>query len=253
MKKILILIGIIVVTICGGVGYYFYLMNTQEDMLKHEIINYENKDLLKDEYNINIRTKGDYAYIEEAIKKYYRDLSNNVRTINNYLIDSELENIMTTSNLESDRPKFVNSYKTIDNTKKDINESIDKIKNMCSDEYIKNLVSDKIHDNHYINLYNSLMYTKKDLEELNDIRMDTEELSNNLILFLDKAKEVLKVLEDNDKYWNIDKNSVFITDKNVLNEYNKKYQELKNIVDNKLSKYKNRSISKGNSSSIVNA
>ena len=106
-KRILLIIGIIIIIICGGVGYYFYLMNTQEDMLKQEIINYTNKDLLKDDYIVNVKTKGNYAYIEEAIKKYYQELSNNIKTINNYLIDSELEKIITPSNLEEDRPKFI--------------------------------------------------------------------------------------------------------------------------------------------------
>ena len=106
-KRILLIIGIIILIICGGVGYYFYLMNTQEDMLKQEIINYTNKDLLKDDYIVNVKTKGNYAYIEEAIKKYYQELSNNIKTINNYLIDSELEKIITPSNLEEDRRKFI--------------------------------------------------------------------------------------------------------------------------------------------------
>ena len=39
----------------------------------------------------------------------------------------------------------------------------------------------------------------------------------------------------------------------VLNEYNEKYQELRDIVNNKLSKYKNRSISKGNSNVVIAA
>ena len=250
-KRILLIIGIIIIIICGGVGYYFYLMNTQEDMLKQEIINYTNKDLLKDDYIVNVKTKGNYAYIEEAIKKYYQELSNNIKTINNYLIDSELEKIMTPSNLEEDRPKFNNSKKTLDDAKKEINSSMDKIKKLCEEDYIKNLINDKIKDDYYQKLYNSLMYNEKDLKDLNNIKIDTEELSNNLTLFLDKSKEILTFLEKNDKYWNIEKSSVYITNENVLNEYNKIYKELKDIVDNKLSKYKNRTVSKGNSNSII--
>ena len=250
-KRILLIIGIIIIIICGGVGYYFYLMNTQEDMLKQEIINYTNKDLLKDDYIVNVKTKGNYAYIEEAIKKYYQELSNNIKTINNYLIDSELEKIMTPSNLEEDRPKFNNSKKTLDDAKKEINSSMDKIKKLCEEDYIKSLINDKIKDDYYQKLYNSLMYNEKDLKDLNNIKIDTEELSNNLTLFLDKSKEILTFLEKNDKYWNIEKSSVYITNENVLNEYNKIYKELKDIVDNKLSKYKNRTVSKGNSNSII--
>ncbi len=252
-KRIIIVVGLLVLVLFGGIGYYFYLMNTQEDMLKQEIINYANKDLIKDDYVVNVKTKGDYAYIEETIKKYYKELSYNIKTINNYLIDSELENLITSDNFEADRPEFVNSYKTIDDTKKSINTSIDKVKELCSEDYIKNLVSEKIHEDYYKKLYDSLMCTNKDIQELKDIRMDTEELANNLNIFLDKAKEIINILKLNDKAWSIDKGSVYITNRKVLDEYNSKYKDLKDIVENKLSKYKNRSISKGNSNSVVDA
>ena len=250
--KLMLIIVILVLIICGGVGYYYYLMSTQEDMLKQEVINYSNKDLIKDDYQINIKTKGNYAYIEEAIKKYYRELSNNIKTINNYVIDSELEKIITIDNYESDGPKFVESKKTLDTAKKDIVGSMDKIKELCSDKYIKNLISDKIHDDYYIKIYNNLMYTKKDLQEFDDIRTDVEQLSNTLVLYIDKSSEVLKILEDNEKIWNINKGSLYFNDAKVLNEYNVKYKEVLEIANAKLSKYKNRSISKGNSNSVVN-
>ncbi|MEE3342648.1 MAG: hypothetical protein VZS44_00990 [Bacilli bacterium] len=253
VKKILLVIGIIIVIICGGVGYYIYLMSVQENMLKQEIINYTNKDLINDEFVVEVKTKGNYAYIEEAIKKYYKKLSINVRKINLYLIDEDLEKLMTIDNLTNDRPKFDKSYKILEDTKTDIDLSISVVKELCDENYIKNLVSDKIKDKHFIDLYNSLMYTKSDIQELKDIREDTEELSNNLNLYLDKAREVFNILEKNDRYWSIDKGSIYITDENILNEYNKKYQELRDIVNNKLSKYKKRSIGKSNNNSVISA
>ena len=252
-KKLIMLIGIIILVICGGVGYYFYLISVQEDVLKSEVINYSNKDLYKDDYMVDVKTKGDYAYIEESIKNYYRELSNHVKKIRNYLIDEDLQNLMIPDNLEKDRPKFLDSYKLIDDTKKEINESKEKIIELCSREYIKNLVSDRIRDEYYIKLYDSLMNTDKDIEELKDVRVDMEELSNNLNVFLDKVKELLEVLEKNNDSWSVEDNVILISDKSILNEYNNKYKELKDVIDNKLSKYKDRAISKGNSNSVVSA
>ena len=253
-KKILILLVIIVIIICGGFGYYYYLLSNQRGILEQEIINYTNKDLVEDEFVISVKTKGTYAYIEEVIKKYYRDLSSNIKEVNDYLMDSELDNLLSADNLESDGPKFVNSYKLINDTRKDLDKYMNKIKELCSEDYVKDLVKDKVHDKYYMDVYNGLMCTNKDIEELKDVRIEVEELYNNFNLLLNKTEEILKYLEGNKNSWYIDRDGrLYINDDSILAEYNKKNKELKDIKDKKLAKYKNRAISKGNSNSVVDA
>ena len=92
LKKIIIGIVIAVVIIIGLIFFTAFKELQEEDILKQEIINYSNKDLAKDDYPIEVKTTGDRAYVEEAVKKYYKSLSDSVKAINNSLNDEELIN-----------------------------------------------------------------------------------------------------------------------------------------------------------------
>ena len=140
IKKVLAVIGIILLLFIILVGYLVYKDLKQEDVLKKEVINLSNKDLLEDNFNIDIKTTGDYAYVENAIKKYYKELSDNVKKLNYALDNEELLNILSTDTLQSDRPSFTKSRNTIKNVKKTSTESLQKIATLCDEEYIKKLM-----------------------------------------------------------------------------------------------------------------
>ena len=71
---------------------------------------------------------------------------------------------------------------------------------------------------------------------------------------MDKKKEILDLLKENNIYWSVERNGrLYITNNYVLREYNDKNKELKSLIKNKLDKYKKRSISKTNSNSVVDA
>ena len=70
LKKIIIGIIIAVVIIIGLIFFIAFKELQEEDILKQEIINYSNKDLVKDDYPIEVKTTGDRAYVEEAVKKH---------------------------------------------------------------------------------------------------------------------------------------------------------------------------------------
>ena len=78
VRKILIGIGILFLVFVLFIFYLVFQDLRQEDVLKQEIVNVSNLDLARDDYKIVVKTKGDYAYVEEAIKKYYKELSDYV-------------------------------------------------------------------------------------------------------------------------------------------------------------------------------
>ena len=138
LKKILIAIGIIIILFIVVIVYFVIKDLKQEEILKQEIINYSNMDLAKDEYTIYVKTTGDYAYVEEAVKKFYKELSDNVKAINYYANDKELINILDPNNLITDRPNFIKSYNIIEKGRTKITNSINRIKELCSEDTIKN-------------------------------------------------------------------------------------------------------------------
>ena len=248
LKKILISIGVVFVVFASIIGYFVYKDLKQEEVLKKEIIDLSNKDLLQDNFNVSVKTTGDYAYVENAIKKFYKELSDSVKKLNYSLNDDELINILSIDNLQSDRPKFIKSHSLLDNAKKQSTEALDKISLLCDEEYIKNLLDkDKVSD-YYMNFYQQLMYTESDLKYFKETKESMEELSTNINLFLDKVDEILKMLEKNNDSWFIENGQIYFSSGTLVDEYNNLYKELKAIANDKLNAEKYTGSSKSQAS-----
>ena len=199
----------------------------QEDVLKQEIINYSNMDLIKDDYKINVKTTGDCAYVEEAIKKYFKELSDNLKGINHYLNSDELTNILSYDNLKKDKPAFKEIKNTIRKTKKNIN-------NLVSEKTIKSLIDkDKLEDgDYYYDLYLNLIYTKQDQKDYEEIKQDMTNLKKSLNKFLDKTNEIIKLLETKNESIEYKDNNVYFESQSDLNKYQKLLEDLKTISSN---------------------
>ena len=233
-KKILIVIGVIVLLFMILVGYFVYKDLKEEELLKKEVIELSNKDLLNDDFSISIKTNGDYSYVENAIKKYYKELSDSVKSLNYVLDNDELINILSVDNLQKERPNFVNSHSMIQSVKKSASDSLSNIVKLCSEDYIKNLLDkDKVSD-YYVDFYKKLMYTEQDLKYFKEVQVEMEELSGNLNLFLDKVDEILNMLQRNNDSWFIEDGQIYFESNELVDEYNKLYQELKSIASDKL-------------------
>ncbi len=234
IKKIIIGIVIVIVIFLGLIFFMAYKELQEEDILKQEIINYSNKDLATDDYSIEVKTTGDRAYVEEAVKKYYKSLSDSVKAINSYLNDEELTNILTIDSLRNDSPNYTKSHTLISNTKSKVTKELEKISSLCEEDTIKNLIDkDKLSNSeYYYDFYLDLMYTKKDLEIFNSTKEQMETLSNNLNEFLDKIDEILTFLETNANYIEYTDTDIYISDDNILNEYNNLIEELTTLANN---------------------
>ena len=238
IKKIIIGIVIVVVIIIGLIFFMAFKELQEEDILKQEIINYSNKDLSKDNYPIEVKTTGDRAYVEEAVKKYYKSLSDSVKTINSLLNDEELTNILTINSLRNDSPNYTKSHTLISDTKSKVTKELENISRLCEEDTIKNLIDkEKLSDSeYYYDFYLNLMYTEKDLEMLKSTKEEMATLSNNLNEFLNKVDEILTFLEINANYIEYTNTDIYISDNNILNKYNNLIEELKIMADNMANK-----------------
>ena len=231
LKKILIILGVIIALIVAIIIYFVVTDLKQEEVLKQEIVNLTNRDLSEGNFDVIIKTTGDYAYVEEAIKKYYKELSDNIKEINKYSNDEELTNILSVNNLQNDRNGFIKSRRIIKDAKTKIVGSIENISHLCDEETIKNLLDKEKVDEYYINLYNKLMYTKDDLKELKETKEEMEKTSKYLTEFLDKVEEILNFLDKNNNSWFIENEQLYLKESNLVEEYNKLYRELQAMVD----------------------
>ena len=256
IKKIFIGLGLLVTIFVGAIIYLVVMELKQEEILKNEIIVLTSKDLEKDDFDMVIKTKGDYAYIERSIKKYYKDLSDNIKEINIYLQDDDLREVLSPIKLKENGPNFTNQYELINNAKYGLIKALKNVSSLCSDEYVKNLLDkDKFSDSadvdYLMNLYKDFMYTDKDLENMAKLKVEMSELANNMKNYLDKELEILDLLSKNSKVWKIENDKLYISDENVMNNYNNLYKELMELSSRI---QKNNNVNNGNKQdSVMNA
>ena len=256
IKKIFIGLGLLVTIFVGAIIYLVVMELKQEEILKNEIIVLTSKDLEKDDFDMVIKTKGDYAYIERSIKKYYKDLSDNIKEINIYLQDDDLREVLSPIKLKENGPNFTNQYELINNAKYGLIKALKNVSSLCSDEYVKNLLDkDKFSDSadvdYLMNLYKDFMYTDKDLENMAKLKVEMSELANNMKNYLDKELEILDLLSKNSKVWKIENDKLYISDEFVMNNYNNLYKDLMELSSRIQN---NNNINNGNKQdSVMNA
>ena len=206
------------------------------------------KNLESDDFTVIVKTKGDYAYVEEAIKKYYKELSDNIKGMNKYLMDEDFMTLLAPSSLVNDRPNYSNSQNKLKTTKENLNKHLEAINNLCDENTIKNLIDkEKLEDyDYYYDFYLKLMYTKKDQEALQKLKEEMDTTLKKLNEFLDKAEEILVLLEKNDSIIQYENNSIYFNSTEALNEYNKLVGELQTMA-------KNFTITKNNPNPIKNS
>ncbi|MCI8569004.1 MAG: hypothetical protein HFJ11_03355 [Bacilli bacterium] len=248
IKWIIITVAIIITSFLALCGYWVIEDLKQEEILKQEIINYSHKNLESDDFTVIVKTKGDYAYVEEAIKKYYKELSDNIKGMNKYLMDEDFMTLLAPSSLVNDRPNYSNSQNKLKTTKENLNKHLEAINNLCDENTIKNLIDkEKLEDyDYYYDFYLKLMYTKKDQEALQKLKEEMDTTLKKLNEFLDKAEEILVLLEKNDSIIQYENNSIYFNSTEALNEYNKLVGELQTMA-------KNFTITKNNPNPIKNS
>lgn len=231
MKKVLLIIGVVVLIFVGVVGYNIVKDLEEEKLLKQEIVNLTNKDLAKDDFSIEVKTKGDYAYIEESIKKYYKELSDNVKKTNELMLDDELINVLSPSNLASEDKSFSRSYKKVTNAKEEMHKVLDSLIELCTEEKILSLIDKDKVDSYYYDLYKDLMYTEEDLKDMEQTKKSAELLSESLDDFFDKMLEMLDFLKETHGKWYIEDNMLYFLNDNHVTEYNNLYKDLQKLAE----------------------
>ena len=236
MKYIYMFISIILVVTCG----FIIISNlSQKDILQKEIKAVSKKDLLTDQYDIEITTTGDYAYVEEVIKNYYKELSTSVKIINNYLSDEALIKILSVENIKKDGPIFSNSNDLLTTTRENLDNAMKTIINLCDKKNVKELINKKEVNKHTYNLYLEIMYNEKDLEVLSKTKDDMQVINDDLNLFLDKVETMINMLKDNSKNWYVKDNQLYFKKDNLVKEYNSLYDDLNKYVKEKFTSEEN--------------
>ena len=168
--------------------------------------------------------KGNYGEVEDALKKYYKDLYIYLKNIK-FLIDEDNFNLyLSSKNIEEDGQAFTKSMNNLKTTKDQLNDKYKEFNNQVNDESTKAsyIISSKI-DKYYKNLYLEFINENTPTDLINNIEYKYKKTLERIDLY----NEVFVFLSTNSEHWQL-VDSIITFDDALLYE---KYKEITDKLD----------------------
>ncbi len=219
-KKMIVIVAILALIIVGVIGYFATLDLKQGVTLRKEVNTIGKLDITKDEIDMTIKTKGDYAVVEKTIKEYLNNYSINIKEAMNIMQDKKMAEILTVDNYKNDGPEFTNSKEYISKAKTDFNEKMNLLISMTSEEKMMQEIENKNLDSNFVELYRELMLGDKMEEDLKQMVKSLEEASTTINNILDTQEKVIDLLINNKGKWEVEGNQIQFSTQKLVNEYN---------------------------------
>lgn len=166
-------------------------------------------------------TKGGYAVVEDAYKRFSNDLHVVYTDILTKLSDEKIKQMLTIDTYKNDGPEFSNSIAYVEQTKKELSELNTKYYNLLTDESVLSYIPEGFDEN-YVSYY--IKFTRKYVGE-NDSR-SVEKSINKIIELLDKQIDILNFLKANKKQWQVTDKGLSFSNEELTNTFNDKIKKL---------------------------
>lgn len=230
VKVILWSVLIIFILFCVFIGSLVVKDLKQEDDLRDNIkeINdmFSQDNLDVDKINKSLKsyvTTGENLMLEKVVKKYYSDAFELVLDTDNVLKDRRITNLLSEENVLNDAPDFTYSKKYIENTIKNLSESVEKVKDFQTEENIISYYKDAKIDSYYKDLYIELTSMFNYFGDSKDYESDIDKLISQL----EAINDILDFLKENYGKWTIVDGSYYFENEDLL----MKFKELLSKVD----------------------
>lgn len=223
-KKILIIVGIIILIVIGVIAYFVITDLQQEDKLTAELqeisnlVNNQNVDI--DQINERLDrtvTRGDYVVVEQSFKQYLKDNFDVSMKIADILNDEKLTTILTADNYKQDGKDFIETKNYISTTRDQLETYKTEYKDFFTEDKVMSYINDKNLDSYYTDLYKQELVG--DIESDNETEV-VESAINDVIGILDIYEEVINFLVDNQNSWNVQDDTIEFTSESLQNQYN---------------------------------
>lgn len=213
---VVIVIGLLawgVISFAGELG--------QKTILREEVAKITSMDITSDNIDMNIRTKNDYAVVEQTIKDFFNEYAKTLQETLGVIQDEKLGYLLSADNYKEDGPEFAESLEYIKNTKNVLAVNFAKLEGLSTKENIEKRIEGKELSEKYISLYNELMIADSTNEEFETAIQDLNNAKKEIDNLLNIGEKVLNFLAENKGNWEVDSESriIFKTDK-LAEEYN---------------------------------
>ncbi len=219
-KKIIIAVVVIVGIIIATIGYFVIKDLSQENILRMEAVELNGKDEMSDDYmKIEIKTTGDYALVETAIKNYMKDYSINFQKSMEVINEDKFSQILSVENYEQDGPNFVETKELIKKGKEGFEKYSAELLNMTEEEKIMSYLDQSL-ESYYQDLYKELLLVTLGFDNYDELRqgcLDGIEIINTTMKGIENIIDYLIQEKGN---WKIDDGMILFQTDEQLEGYN---------------------------------
>lgn len=223
-KTILMILVIVAILVLIALGGFFGYQKYQEYLLSRETDKIGNLDILKDQVDMEVYTTGDYAVVEKTMKNYisnYGKISQQVIT----LIDDEtLKNLLTVERIEQDGKEFHDTLTYLEKKKTDIENTMNQMITMTSDQEIMNAIKKEKVSVSYQNLYRKMMLDSDIATALKQEQNNLIDTKEKTIAFIDNYIKIFEFLKENGS-------SYMVSDGQILFQNESLYQQYQSLVN----------------------
>lgn len=222
-KKVLIaVIAVVAVIAIIAIGAFSYIAQNNAKQLK--ILNEETEklsklDVTKDSIDMEIKTTGKYAIVEETMKNYLNETKTVMSEIIELCNNSNLDKILSSENISKDAPDFVESKEKLTTFKTQINEHIEKCDKLLNKENIENAINDKGVNDYYKKLYINSMLDEQTNKNLEKTRKELKSSAEEVNKVIDGLEKVINFLVENKNDWTVSGGKIQFKNITKLREY----------------------------------
>lgn len=192
---------------------------TLKNVLNNEVNALIELDFFKDRYNSKVKSNGDYAIVEKAIKSYLDAYAVKVQEVTKAMHNSKLNSLLLVGNIEKNGPLFETSLSYIESYQNDFNTLVDDLGLYLEDNDIDNYIYKYTDDEEVIELYRKVIDEKKvkDQLEKSEMKLVVSRIDTNN--HIDAIRDVLTFLRDNNGNYQIVSGEVNFNNTALYAEY----------------------------------
>lgn len=218
-KKCFFIVIFVMIDVFLLISYLSIRDYTLLNNLKKEVSAISKLDIGKDRYNRKIKTRGNYAIVEKAIKEYLDENALLLQDTFGVLKEEELKSILSYDNYSKDGPLFTESLKYLKSEKESFNNNLQTFLDNLSEEEMSNYIKEKTNDSYSQKLYRELILNSELRKKYDDTKKLASDTSVRVNHLLDSSHAVLDFLVANNGFWIVENGEIKFANQDLYNQY----------------------------------
>lgn len=200
-------------------GIIFIGNSTINNIFNNEVNALVELDFNTNSFDSDIKSYGDYAVVEEAIKSYLNEYAKEVQILNDYCFDSKLNNLILEENIIIDGPNFEKSFNYISAYRDDFNNKIDDLIERSTYDDIRSNIYKYSDDPNVINKYFDVIDSKYLDDKVVSMKDKLEILKLSSNNHFDSIYNVLEFLKNNYGTYSYEDGNIKFSSDDLFGQY----------------------------------